>query len=70
MASLKILTMIISLCQITSVEDNKSSWTELQKVERYQRDCRVWYIDCYEKNFLTINISEKNIAKCMRERLK
>lgn len=39
--SLEVLKIIVMLCNINSLEDRKSRWTELQVVEKYQRDCRV-----------------------------
>lgn len=70
MLDMAIITLIISLCNITSVEDNKSSWTELKNVEKYQLECRVWYMDCVE-NLAKINeCKTEHIEKCMRKRLK
>jgi hypothetical protein len=77
MISLEILTMIISLCNISALEDNRSKWTELAKVEKYQKECRVYYIDCYEKNYKNLkNIHGKHwvynqeaIIKCIKDRV-
>jgi len=65
MLSLQTLTLIVSLCQISALEDNKSKWTELKNVEKYQLECRVWYMDCIKKE-----IANDRIEKCMRKRLK
>lgn len=70
MLDFKILTMIISLCQITSVEDNKSKWTELKNVEKYQKECRVWYMDCIEKKAGISMYKLDHMIECMKERLK
>lgn len=45
----ELLAMVISLCSIQALEDQKSKWTELQVVEKYRKDCVVWYIDCIDK---------------------
>jgi hypothetical protein len=66
----EIIALIISLCNFTSVEDNKSNWTELKNVEKYQIECRVWYMDCMEKKSGVSTYSPKNIKKCIKERLK
>ena len=76
MISLEILTMIISLCSISALEDNISKWTELAKVEKYQKECRVSYMDCYIKNLKankkrsgnTLQHDHEAITKCIRDR--
>ena len=69
MLSFKVLTLIISLCNITSVEDNRSNWTELKNVEKYQLECRIWYMDCAEKDPLDFKeMPNDRIVKCMRKR--
>ena len=76
MISLEILTMIISLCSISALEDNRSKWNELAKVENYQKQCRVSYIDCYIKNLKANKKRHGNILihdheaiiKCIRDR--
>lgn len=76
MISLEILTMIISLCNVSALEDNGSKWTELAKVEKYQKECRVSYMDCYIKNLKankkrhgnTLQHDHEAITKCIRDR--
>jgi hypothetical protein len=63
--TVKILALIVSLCQITSVEDNKSNWTELKNVEKYQKECRVWYINCYKK---ATGITHNKLTTCIEKR--
>lgn len=64
--TLEILKVIISLCAINALEDTKGKWTELDKIEKYQKDCRVWYIRCYEgKN---IGPPSDKIKQCIIER--
>jgi hypothetical protein len=67
--TVEILALIVSLCRITSVEDNKSNWTELKNVEKYQKECRVWYIDCFNKKTSQVSGTDQ-LQKCIKERLK
>ena len=60
--------MIISLCNVSALEDNGSKWTELAKVEKYQKECRVYYIDCYEKNYKNLKNNQEAIVKCIKDR--
>ena len=76
MISLEILTMIISLCNVSALKDNGNKWTELAKVEKYQKECRVSYMDCYIKNLKankkrsgnTLQHDHEAITKCIRDR--
>jgi len=80
MISLEILTMIISLCNVSALEDrskvSRAKWTELAKVEKYQKECRVSYMDCYIKNLKankkrsgnTLQHDHEAITKCIRDR--
>lgn len=70
MLDLKILTMIISLCKISALEDKKSKWTELQNVEKYQLECRIWYMDCVKKEAGKNMYKIDHMEKCIRKRLK
>jgi hypothetical protein len=68
MVTLEVLTLIISLCGITALEDNRSKWTELQNVEKYQNKCRVYYIDCHKKQEKLYKTDAEKITICIRER--
>lgn len=76
MISLEILTMIISLCNVSATKDIGNKWTELAKVEKYQKECRVSYMDCYIKNLKankkrsgnTLQHDHEAITKCIRDR--
>lgn len=70
MLDMAILTFIVSLCQISALEDNKSKWTELKNVEKYQLECRIWYMDCVEKEAGISEYKTKHIQTCMKKRLK
>ena len=67
--SIEILRLIISLCAINSLEDTKGKWTELPVIERYQKECRVWYIDCYKKvTDQSKNYGAQSLTECIRKR--
>lgn len=70
MLDMAILTFIVSLCQISALEDNKSKWTELKNVEKYQLECRIWYMDCVEKEAGINRYLTKHVQKCIKNRLK
>lgn len=65
MIDLEILKIIIMLCSINALEDSKGSWTELPKIEKYQKECRVWYIDCYKK---ATGITHNKLTTCIEKR--
>ena len=68
--------MIISLGNVSALKDNGNKWTELAKVEKYQKECRVSYMDCYIKNLKankkrsgnTLQHDHEAITKCIRDR--
>ena len=66
----QILAMVISLCNIQSLEDVRGKWTKLQAVERYQKECRIWYIDCLKKgkNSGLHGDSIEGLVQCIKER--
>ena len=69
--SLEVLRVIISLCAINSLEDTKGKWTELPVIERYQKECRVWYIDCYSAVLKKSNAftgESDMLNECIRKR--
>lgn len=65
MIKLKVLKMIIMLCAVNSLEDTHGKWTELHNIEKYQRDCRVWYIDCYDNSSGSV---DSRLTKCIKKR--
>ena len=68
--TLEILKMIIMLCSINALEDSNSKWTELPVIERYQKSCRVWYIDCYEDDIKKVEVKDYNdsFIGCIKKR--
>jgi hypothetical protein len=61
--SFEVLKLIIMMCSINALEDSRSNWTELPKIEKYQRNCRVWYIDCYKRKE-----GNDRLIQCIKER--
>jgi hypothetical protein len=57
--TLEMLRLIIAICAVNSLEDKRGNWTEYDKLEKYQRECRVYYYDC---------LKEKNLETCDRQR--
>lgn len=66
--NLEVLKLIIMMCSINSLEDTNGKWTELHVIEQYQKDCRVFYIDCFEKKHNPDHWKDIALTKCIKER--
>ncbi len=67
--TVEILKVIIALCAINSIEDNKSDWMEFKKMQKLQRECRVYYYNCFEeKKKGSMAIFERHIIECDEEK--
>ncbi len=66
--NLEVLKLIIMMCSINSLEDTNGNWTELHKIEQYQKDCRVFYIDCHKKYHNKDKWGWVALEKCIKER--
>lgn len=60
MLTLNMVSIIIAICNISALEDTKGKWTELPNVEKYRRECRIYYYDCVSKL--------KTIPQCDKEK--
>ena len=61
MITAEILTLMVSLCQVSSLEDTRGKWAKLQETAKFQHECLIEYISCYEKN-------SGNIIQCIKVR--
>lgn len=56
----ELIQIIVMTCSINSLEDNKSNWTEFNKMMKLQRDCRTYYYECVKrKRFIQCDMERK-----------
>ena len=63
MIAVQLLKIIAIICSTTSVEDSNSSWSEFDKIQKAQKECREYFYKCTNE-FLTV----QKIVKCDKER--
>lgn len=63
--SLELIQTITLLCTVSSLENTKGKWTELQDTAKYQHVCLVRYLDCIEDQS---GLIEDRLLKCIKTR--
>ena len=63
--TVEILSAIIVICGVNAIEDNKSDWMEFKKMQKLQKECRVYYYNCMGPSRLW---STGKLTKCDKEK--